>query len=340
MRLKMILWVTIIHLAALPIAAQSKRKVIIDQDARGPATTDQQSMMVLLNSPQVETLGITIVSGDQWRDEEVAHTLRMLELIGRTDVTVYPGAVFPLINRLETIERWESLYGKVAYKGAWNRAATGDGVRGTFHGPYEVPNIVEGNPTTKAADEDAAHFIIRMVHKYPHEVTIYALRPGDVVTHYGGRTSEVLNTDAEGRLVLADAMAYALDKLDPAVLVDVATLTGAIKVALGQWMGGFFANDETPWPTPSTTPARPPGSRSGGSRSSPTTRTPSPLRSPTRTTRPAAPGRSPPRCSSSTSPATCPGRTSTSPRPATRRGIRSSGRRGPRGSAPVPCSPG
>ena len=72
-----------------------------------------------------------------------------------------------------------------------------------------------------------------------------SLRPGDVITHYGGRTSEVLNTDAEGRLVLADAMAYALDKLDPAVLVDVATLTGTMKVALGQWTGGFFANRDT-----------------------------------------------------------------------------------------------
>jgi leucyl aminopeptidase len=72
-----------------------------------------------------------------------------------------------------------------------------------------------------------------------------ALRPGDVLTQYGGRTTEVLNTDAEGRLVLADAMAYAVDKLDPTVLVDVATLTGAIKVALGQRVGAFFANDET-----------------------------------------------------------------------------------------------
>ncbi|WP_238342987.1 leucyl aminopeptidase family protein [Nocardioides cynanchi] len=71
-----------------------------------------------------------------------------------------------------------------------------------------------------------------------------ALRPGDVLTQYGGRTTEVLNTDAEGRLVLADAMAYAVDHLDPAVIVDVATLTGAMKVALGQRVGGFFANDE------------------------------------------------------------------------------------------------
>ncbi|WP_426241524.1 leucyl aminopeptidase family protein [Nocardioides sp. LHG3406-4] len=71
-----------------------------------------------------------------------------------------------------------------------------------------------------------------------------ALRPGDVITHYGGRTSEVTNTDAEGRLVMADALAYAVDKLDPDVLVDVATLTGAMKVALGQGTGGFFASDD------------------------------------------------------------------------------------------------
>ena len=82
MRLKVILRIIAVLLLSLPLAAQSKRKVIIDQDARGPATTDQQSMIVLLQSPIVETLGITIVSGDQWRDEEVAHTLRMLEIIG------------------------------------------------------------------------------------------------------------------------------------------------------------------------------------------------------------------------------------------------------------------
>jgi leucyl aminopeptidase len=71
-----------------------------------------------------------------------------------------------------------------------------------------------------------------------------AVRPGDVVRHYGGRTSEVNNTDAEGRLVLADAMAYAVAEVAPDALVDVATLTGAMKVALGQGTGGFFANDE------------------------------------------------------------------------------------------------
>lgn len=71
-----------------------------------------------------------------------------------------------------------------------------------------------------------------------------SMRPGDVIRQYGGRTTEVTNTDAEGRLVLADGLAYAVEKLDPDVLVDIATLTGGIKVALGQHTGGLFTNDD------------------------------------------------------------------------------------------------
>lgn len=72
-----------------------------------------------------------------------------------------------------------------------------------------------------------------------------AQRPSDVITHYGGRTVEVLNTDAEGRLVLADALAYADAELDPDAVVDIATLTGAISVALGRSVGAVYASDET-----------------------------------------------------------------------------------------------
>jgi leucyl aminopeptidase len=71
-----------------------------------------------------------------------------------------------------------------------------------------------------------------------------ALRPGDVITHFGGRTTEVLNTDAEGRLVLADALAYADTVLQPDVMVDVATLTGAARVALGGVMGALYATED------------------------------------------------------------------------------------------------
>ncbi|MBN4925600.1 leucyl aminopeptidase family protein [Hoyosella rhizosphaerae] len=70
-----------------------------------------------------------------------------------------------------------------------------------------------------------------------------AYRPGDVVTHYGGITSEVTNTDAEGRMVLADALAYATETLDPTLIVDVATLTGAMKIALGMRTGAIFTDD-------------------------------------------------------------------------------------------------
>src|SRR6204780_3675612 len=113
------------HLAALLLlmislvcAGQEKRKIIIDQDAAGPAGTDQQSMLLLIQSPQTEVLGITVVTGDQWLHEEVAHTLRMLELIGRTDIPVAPGAEYPLVRRKEETERWEQEYGSGAGAGA------------------------------------------------------------------------------------------------------------------------------------------------------------------------------------------------------------------------------
>ncbi|HET6818228.1 MAG TPA: leucyl aminopeptidase [Mycobacteriales bacterium] len=71
-----------------------------------------------------------------------------------------------------------------------------------------------------------------------------ATRPGDVITHYGGRTSEVLNTDAEGRLVLADAIAYATTQLRPDVIVDIATLTGAATLGLGKRHGALYATTD------------------------------------------------------------------------------------------------
>ena len=71
-----------------------------------------------------------------------------------------------------------------------------------------------------------------------------AYRPGDVVTHFGGMTTEIGNTDAEGRIVLADALAYADAELDPDVLVDIATLTGAARVALARSMAPVFATDD------------------------------------------------------------------------------------------------
>ena len=97
----------VVFLIATYSQSQTRRKVILDQDGRGPATTDQQSMLMVLQSPRIETLGITIVSGDQWRDEEVAHTLRMLELTGHSDIKVYPGAAAKALRRGELPGRVE-----------------------------------------------------------------------------------------------------------------------------------------------------------------------------------------------------------------------------------------
>jgi len=71
-----------------------------------------------------------------------------------------------------------------------------------------------------------------------------AQRPGDVVKSYSGQTVEVINTDAEGRLVLADVLWYCQEKFDPQFMVDLATLTGAIIVSLGHEYGGLFSNDD------------------------------------------------------------------------------------------------
>ncbi|MBS7738780.1 MULTISPECIES: leucyl aminopeptidase [unclassified Chelatococcus] len=72
-----------------------------------------------------------------------------------------------------------------------------------------------------------------------------AQRPGDIVTSLSGQTIEIINTDAEGRLVLADVLWYAQDRFKPAFMIDLATLTGAILVALGQEHAGLFSNDDT-----------------------------------------------------------------------------------------------
>jgi purine nucleosidase len=151
--------------ACFAAAAEERRKVIIDQDASGPAGSDQQSMMLLIQSPQSEVLGITVVTGDQWLHSEVAHTLRMLEIIGRTDIPVVSGAEYPLVRRQPETDRWEQEYGSFPWLGAWTPKY--------YHPPDQLGDLPEGKPTTKPADEDAAHFLIRMVRRFPHDVTIY-----------------------------------------------------------------------------------------------------------------------------------------------------------------------
>ncbi len=95
------------------------RKVIVDQDTRGPATSDLQAVALLLQDPSVDLLGVAVVSGDVWRDEGISHALRLLEVTGRTDVPVLPGAVYPLVHTRAESLLWEKSHGAQVFTGAW-----------------------------------------------------------------------------------------------------------------------------------------------------------------------------------------------------------------------------
>src|SRR5438445_1716206 len=151
--------------ALISSAAAQKIKVIVDQDARGPGTSDQQAILVFLQSEKFDVLGITTVSGDQWVKEETQHVLRLLEIAGRTDVPVIQGAEFPLLNSKEETERWEALYGKLEYKGCWTERF--EAQRSTiyeepYHPPDVVPSMKEGAPHIQAAPGLAAEFIVKI----------------------------------------------------------------------------------------------------------------------------------------------------------------------------------
>ena len=164
-------------LAALSsIAIAQPRLILIDQDGSGPAGSNQMSMMVLLQSPAVKVLGITMVSGNAWEPEEVQHTLRMLELIHRTDVPVVPGAIFPLVRTEQESLAERAQIGTFPWYGAWGDLAAHTS-RQPYHPPFVVPPLAEGEPHTKPLDEDAAHFLIRQVLAHPHQITIYAAGP-------------------------------------------------------------------------------------------------------------------------------------------------------------------
>src|SRR5579863_782944 len=173
---------------AAPSCLAQKRLVLIDQDGSGPGGSNQMAMLVLLQAPQVEVLGITMVTGNAWRDEETQHTLRMLELTGHANVPVAPGAVFPLIRTQGETQLREAIDGKVTWLGAWGQGPTTliENAHGVTpitpehlqaHDASFIPPLPEGAPSIKPIEEDAVHFLIRQVHAHPHEVTIYAAGP-------------------------------------------------------------------------------------------------------------------------------------------------------------------
>ncbi|MDB5971570.1 MAG: Inosine-uridine preferring nucleoside hydrolase [Hydrocarboniphaga sp.] len=168
--------------SVLPVSAADppRRKIIIDQDAFGPASSNLQAILMLLQSPDVEVLGIVATSGDGWRDEELGHSLRLLEVAGRTEVPVYGGAVYPLVNTQARTKVWEQQYGALYYKGAWTESWPDQGAvrRTPYHAdPFLVPPSPAGAPKLKAQSENGAAFMVRKVREFPGQVTIWTGGP-------------------------------------------------------------------------------------------------------------------------------------------------------------------
>lgn len=149
-----------------------RRKVIIDQDAMGPATTNLQAIALLLNAPDVDVLGICVSTGDHWRDHQVRHALRLLEIMNRTEVPVVPGAEMPLVNTPADTAAWEKLHGRLVYNGAWSLDRPGK-----WTDRHHTPDLPEGNPTISPASEHAALFIARLARMHPGEISLWCAGP-------------------------------------------------------------------------------------------------------------------------------------------------------------------
>jgi leucyl aminopeptidase len=120
------------------------------------------------------------------------------------------------------------------------KSASGmEDMKGDMGGAAAVAGLMHALAARKAKAN-----VVGIVGLVENAVDGHAQRPGDIVTSMSGQTIEVLNTDAEGRLVLADALWYCADRFQPKAMVDLATLTGAIMVALGQHHAGLFSNDD------------------------------------------------------------------------------------------------
>jgi purine nucleosidase len=151
------------------LAQRQKIRVIADQDSAGPQGTNFLSLLMLLRAPEINLLGITTVSGDQWVEPATVFALWATELTGRTDVPVIKGAENPLVNSKLELERREALYGSsVGWHGSFNPDAPK---------PSETWAPPGGFPKVKARPGRAADFIIETIHANPGEVVLYCAGP-------------------------------------------------------------------------------------------------------------------------------------------------------------------
>lgn len=156
-------------LCAMAQAQQKKIKVIADQDSAGPHGTNFLSLLMLLRSRQIDLLGITTVSGDQWMEPATVFALYAVEQAGRPEVPVIKGAEMPLVNSAREQEARETLYGSyVGWHGSFNPDAPA--AKKTWAPPGGFPKL-------KPRPGRAADFIIDTIRANPGEVVLYCAGP-------------------------------------------------------------------------------------------------------------------------------------------------------------------
>ena len=161
--------VVVLLLVSMVWAEPNKIKVIADQDSAGPQGTNFLSLLMLLRAPQIDLLGITTVSGDQWVEPATVFALWAVEQAGRADVPVVKGAEMPLLNTPREQELRESLYGShIGWHGSFNPDAPP---------PQRIWSPPGGYPKIKPRPGRAADFIIDAIRANPGEVILYCAGP-------------------------------------------------------------------------------------------------------------------------------------------------------------------
>jgi inosine-uridine nucleoside N-ribohydrolase len=156
--------------------SSGKKKLIYDQDHRGPLSTDTVATLMLLQAGNIDLLGICTVTCDMWAKQETAYALRLLEIMGRPEVPVYMGAQEPLLNTKAEAQMRYQMFG--------SRTLGNEGYLGCFAKDGGSRDEVTPLPPPygrfaqiSAQPEPAADFIIRTIRAYPNEVTVYCGGP-------------------------------------------------------------------------------------------------------------------------------------------------------------------
>ena len=225
-------------LLCLPASAQQKKiKVIADQDSAGPQGTNFLSLLMLLRAPQIDLLGITTVSGDQWVEPATVFALWATEQAGRTDVPVIKGAERPLVNTKRDTELREALYGSyVEWHGSFNPDAPK---------PSETWAPPGGFPKVRPRPGRAADFIIDIM------IPIVARTSEDVLRLVPKelREASLALGATEARTILRVVLPAARNGIITGIVLAMARVAGETAPLLMTAFGTTFWNSDITQPT-------------------------------------------------------------------------------------------